>query len=89
MSTVLCASHIGGPEARVLARFVTDEQGLHPERFDRTSGHWVPDSTAAGYLTGHDDWARRIDRDQATQILEAWGFDPTILDAPLAQPATT
>ena len=43
---------------------------------------------STGYLTGHDDWTRGIERDAATQILEIRGFDPTILDAPLAQPAT-
>ncbi len=88
MTVVFCASTIGGPETRVLARFVTEESGLHVERLDRRGRRWVPDSSVAGFLTGHDDWARRVTRQEASQIVTQWQLDPTILDAPVAQPAT-
>lgn len=88
MNVVFCASTIGAPETRVLARFVTDESGLHVERLDRRARRWAPDSSVAGFLTGHDDWARRITRHEASQIVTQWQLDPTILDAPVAQPAT-
>jgi len=42
MSVVFCASSLGGPEPRVLARFVTDNRGLHVERFDQRAGRWNP-----------------------------------------------
>ncbi len=89
MSVVFCASNIGGPEPRVLARFIRDDAGLHDERFDRHAGRWIPDSSVAGFLTGHDDWAERIDRPEAERILRSWGVDPSLLDAPLAEVAKT
>lgn len=87
MSVVFCASNIGGPEPRVLARFIRDEVGLHDERFDRRTGRWIPDSSVAGFLTGHDDWAERIDRSVAEGILRSWGVEPSVLDAPVAEVA--
>jgi hypothetical protein len=87
MSVVFCASNQGGPKATVLARFIRDQSGLHDERFDRRAGRWVPDSRVAGFLTGHDDWAERIDRSEAERILRSWGVEPSVLDAPLAEVA--
>jgi hypothetical protein len=89
VTTVFCASTIGGPEPRVLARFVTDERGLHVERLDRRDGRWVQDSSVAGFLTGHDDWAERITRQRANDIVASWGVKPSILDAPVVEPAST
>ncbi len=89
VTTVFCASTIGGAEPRVLARFVTDGRGLHVERLDRQHGHWVSDNSVAGFLTGHDDWAERITRAQASDIVTAWGLRPSILDAPVVEPAST
>ena len=60
VTTEFCASNLGGPGPRVLARFVTDDRGLHVERLDRREGRWAHDSTVAGFLTGHDDWAERV-----------------------------
>ena len=88
MTTVFCASNIGGPEPRILARFVTDDRGLHVERFDRQAGRWVQDSSVAGFLTGHDDWAVRVAREQAEQIVTAWGVSTAVLDAPVVAPAS-
>jgi hypothetical protein len=84
---VFCASNQGGPEPSVLARFITDASGLHMERFDRRSARWVRDSRVAGFLTGHDDWAKRIERSRAKSILRSWGVEPSVLDAPVAQGA--
>jgi len=42
-----------------------------------------------GFLTGHDDWAERIDRSCAKSILRSWGVEPSVLDAPVAQVAKT
>lgn len=89
VSVVFCASTIGGPQPRVLARFVTDERGLHVERLNRQQGHWVADESVAGFLTGHDDWAERISRGRASDIVAAWGLRPSILDAPVVEPAST
>lgn len=89
VSVVFYVSNMGGPEPRVLARFVTDESGLHSERFDRATGHWVHDGLVAGFLTGHDDWAEQIKRDAAGQLLEAWGFNRSLLNAPVIEGATT
>jgi hypothetical protein len=77
------ASALGGPQFRVLARFVMDEHGLHVERLDQTQRRWVIDGTVAGYRTGHDDWARPITRLDAEQLLARWGLDPSLLDAPV------
>ncbi|HSH60148.1 MAG TPA: hypothetical protein VK988_10995 [Acidimicrobiales bacterium] len=60
MTTEFCASNLGGPEPRVIARFVTNEGGLHVERLDRHEGRWVQASSLAGFITGHDDWVERI-----------------------------
>ncbi|HSH60150.1 MAG TPA: hypothetical protein VK988_11005 [Acidimicrobiales bacterium] len=84
-----CASNLGGPETPVLARFVTDDRGLHVERLDRREARWVHDSTVAGFLTGHYDWAERISRERANQIVSSWDLSPAILDAPLVEPAST
>lgn len=89
VNTEFCASNLGGPEPRVLARFVTDDRGLHVERLDRREARWVHDSTVAGFLTGHDDWAERISRERAKQIVSSWDLSPAILDAPLVEPAST
>ncbi len=87
MPVVFCASNQGGPEPSVLARFITDGSGLHDERFDRRSGRWIEDSSVAGFLTGHDDWAERVDRSRAKNILRSWGVDPSVLDAPVVEGA--
>ncbi|HXH56161.1 hypothetical protein [Iamia sp.] len=87
MTVVFCASTIGGPEPRVLARFVTDEGGLHVERLARREGHWVHDSSVAGYLSGHDDWAERITRERAVDIVASWGMAASIIDAPVVETA--
>lgn len=89
VTTEFCASTLGGPEPRVLARFVTDDRGLHVERIDRQEGRWVQDSSVAGFLTGHDDWAERISKERAEQIVASWDLSPSILDAPLVEPAST
>lgn len=83
VTTEFCASNIGGPEPRVLARFITDDDGLHMEQLDREHRRWVRNRAIAGYLTGHDDFAERIPRERAEQIARSWGLDPSILDAPV------
>lgn len=89
VSTEFYASTVGGDEPRVLARFITDEHGVHVERLDRQARQWVPDGTVAGFLTGHDDWAERVTRRQAEQILRAWQLASALLDLPVVQPAST
>ena len=89
VTTVFCASSLGGPDPRVLARFVTDKQGLHSERFDRREGRWIRDARVAGYLSGSDDWAERIDPEAATQLIVSWGYDAGLLNAPVAEVAST
>jgi len=89
ISVVFCASSLGGSEPRVLARFVIDSRGLHSERFDRGEGRWVQDSRISGFLTGHDDWAERIDRAVARQLIESWGFGAEFLDAPVTEVASS
>ncbi|MEX2294617.1 MAG: hypothetical protein WD691_12575 [Acidimicrobiales bacterium] len=89
MSVVFCASSLGGPEPRVLARFISDERGLHTERFDRQAGHWVHDGRVAGFLTGQDDWAERITEGEAQRIMTSWGLSPALLSAPVTEAATT
>ena len=89
VTTVFCASSLGGSEPRVLARFVTDKQGLHSERFDRREGRRIRDARVAGYLSGSDDWAERIDPEIAGGLLKSWGFDEAMLHAPAAEVAST
>lgn len=89
VSVVFCASNLGGPEPRVLARFVTDDRGLHMERFERREGRWRPDALVAGFLTGQDDWAERITASAARHILSAWGFKASLLSAPATEAVTT
>jgi len=89
MSVVFCASSLGGPEPHVLARFVTDGRGLHPERFDRREGRWIQDARVSGYLTGHDDWAERITPAVARQLIKSWGYAADVLKAPVAEVAST
>lgn len=89
VSVVFYASNMGGSETRVLARFITDESGLHSERFDRATGQWIHDGLVAGFLTGHDDWAEEIKRDVAGRLLESWGSSASLLDAPVVAGATT
>ncbi|MHB1910978.1 MAG: hypothetical protein ACYCTI_02865 [Acidimicrobiales bacterium] len=89
MDVVFYASNLGKREPRVLARFITDGEGLHAERFDRQARHWVHDARVAGFLTGHDDWAERVTRGSAQRILRSWGCSPTVLSAPLAEVLTT
>jgi len=89
MSVVFCASSLGGPEPRVLARFVTDNRGLHAERFDQRAGRWIQDPRVSGFLTGQDDWAERIAPAAARQLIESWGYDAEILMAPVAEVAST
>lgn len=89
VTTVFCASSLGGSEPRVLARFVTDKHGLHTERFDRRAGRWIRDTRVAGYLSGSDDWAERIDPEAAGRLLESWGYGAALLDAPAAEVAST
>jgi hypothetical protein len=87
VTVVFCTSSLGGREPRVLARFVSDETGLHAERFDQTVGRWVSDSRVAAFLTGQDDWSERISDDRARQIVASWGFSPTILMSPVTEAA--
>lgn len=89
MSVVFCVSNLGGPEPRVLARFVTDSRGLHPERFDRREGRWVQDALVSGFLTGQDDWSERITPAAAGGLIEAWGHGAEMLKAPVAEVAST
>lgn len=89
VSVVFCTSTLGGPEPRVLARFITDDHGLHAERFERQAGRWLHDARVAGYLTGHDDWAERITESAARRIITSWGFKPSLLAAPVTEAATT
>lgn len=87
VTTEFCVSNMGGPEPRVLARFITDETGLHVEQLDREQRRWVRNRAVAGYLTGHDDFAERVTRDRAEVVARSWGFDVAILDAPVVEPA--
>jgi len=87
--TEFFASNLGGDEFRVLARFTTDEHGLHMERFDRQDGRWIPDISVAGFYTGHDDWAQRVTEADARRLVEMWGVDPSLLAAPVTEAATT
>lgn len=87
VTTEFCASYIGGPEPRVLARFITGDDGLHMEQLDREQRRWVRNPAIVGYLTGHDDFAERITRDRAEEIARSWGFSPSMLDAPVVEPA--
>lgn len=89
VTVVFCASSLGGPELRVLARFVTDARGLHSERFDRHEGRWIHDTRVSGYLTGSDDWAERITESTARHLITSWGFDVEVLTAPVAEVAST
>jgi hypothetical protein len=89
VTVVFCASSLGGPGPRVLARFVTDNQGLHSERFDRRTGRWIQDARVSGYLTGSDDWAERITESAARQFVTSWGYDAEVLTAPVAEVAST
>lgn len=89
MEVVYFASSLGQDEPRVLARFITDSDGLHSERFDRRGGRWIQDSGVAGFLTGQDDWAEQITHESAKQILRSWSFSPSILEAPVVAVATT
>lgn len=89
VTVVFCASSLGGSEPRVLARFVTDKQGLHSERFDRREGRWIQDARVSGYLTGSDDWAERITDTAARQLITSWGYDADVLTAPVAEVAST
>ena len=88
VNTELFASTIGGAEQRVLARFVTDEHGLHVERFDRRERRWAQDSSVAGFYTGRDDFAQQITEERARELLDSWGADPALVDAPVVQPAS-
>jgi hypothetical protein len=76
-------SNIGGPNPRVLARFTTDDRGLHIERLDRTEGRWVRDNSVGGFALGMDDWAERASKDQASEVIASWGFEPALVDAPV------
>ena len=89
MSVVFCASSLGVSERSVLARFVTDVRGLYSERFDRREGRWIRDTRVAGYLTEHDDWAERITRATARQLIKSWGYEADVLKAPVAGVAST
>lgn len=89
VTIVFCASSLGGSESRVLARFVTDNQGLHSERFDRRKGRWIQDARVSGFLTGSDDWAERITESAARQLVTSWGYDPEVLTAPVTEVAST
>lgn len=89
VTIVFCTSSLGGSEPRVLARFVTDNQSLHSERFDRCEGRWIQDARVSGYLTGSDDWAERMTESAARQLITSWGYDPEVLTAPVAEVAST
>lgn len=84
----LFVSYLGGADPRILARFTRNEQGLHIERLDRAEGRWVPDSALAGYDLGLDDWAQPASKEQAVEIIVAWGFAATLVDAPVTVVAT-
>jgi len=88
VNTEFFASTVGGAEQRVLARFVTDERGLHVERFDRRERRWVQDSSVAGFYTGRDDFAQQITEERARELLDSWGDDPALVAAPVVQPAS-
>ncbi len=88
MNIEFFASNVGGTEPRVLARFVTDERGLHVERFDPRGGRWVQDSSVAGFFAGRDDFAEQITRERAQELLDSWGNDPRLVDAPVVEPAS-
>lgn len=76
-------SNIGGPVPRVVARFTRKDGRLYMERFDRQVRRWVPDHTMFGYDLGFDGWAKRSSREEASEVISAWGFAADLADAPV------
>lgn len=87
--TEFFASDLGSAEPRVLARFATNERGLHVARFDRREGRWVQDNSVAGFFFARDDFAEQVTRQRAQEILDSWGNDPGLVDATAVESTST